>query len=66
MKSNKIIYQLTVEDIQNVAEEELERQLTDAEIKSILDIIAEKIKWYDVISESIREKIRFSEDSLSS
>lgn len=58
MNSTKIIYKLTVKDIQNVAEEELERQLTDEEINSILDTIAEKISWYDAIADSIRESIK--------
>jgi len=57
MKSNKIIYKLVVEDIQNVAEEKLERNLTDDEINRILDSIAEKINWYDAIYNSIIEKI---------
>ncbi|MFC2130285.1 hypothetical protein ACFLSQ_02510 [Bacteroidota bacterium] len=43
MNINKIIYQLTVEDIQNVAEQELDRLLTKGEIELILDPIAEKI-----------------------
>ncbi|MBE9481367.1 MAG: hypothetical protein IMY69_06700 [Bacteroidetes bacterium] len=42
-KNNKIIYQLTVEDIQNVANQELGRSLSDAEIESIIEPIAEKI-----------------------
>ncbi len=55
MNLNKIIYQLTVEDIQNVAEQELDRLLTKEEIELILDPIAEKIDWYDAISDSIIE-----------
>ncbi|MCK4361115.1 MAG: hypothetical protein KAV70_05175 [Bacteroidales bacterium] len=42
-KNNKIIYQLTVEDIQNVVNQELGRSLSDAEIESIIEPIAEKI-----------------------
>jgi hypothetical protein len=57
MKRNKIIYKLVAEDIQNVAEEKLERNLTDDEINNILDSIAEKINWYDAIYNSISEKI---------
>ena len=57
MKKNKAIYQLTVEDIQTVAIEELDRELTDDEIKKLIDPIAERISWYDAISDSIREAI---------
>ena len=58
MKNNKIIYSLNEEDIQIVAQNELERNLTRDEIKRIEDVIAEKINWYDAITDSINEKIR--------
>jgi len=57
MKSNKVIYKLVVEDVQEVAQDELGRNLTDEEINNIIDLIAEKISWYDAISDSIAEKI---------
>ena len=59
MTKNKgeVIYYLTVGDIQEVAYEELERELSDEEIESILDRIADKISWYDAIAESIDELI---------
>ena len=52
---NKTIYQLTTEDVQTVAQEEIERELTPEEIENIKDSIAEKIPWYDAISDSITE-----------
>ena len=58
MRNNKIIYQLTVSDIQTVAEEILERKLTDQEVVSMLDLIADKIPWYDAIADAIHETIR--------
>ncbi len=57
MKNNKIIYSLTVEDIQTVSEETLDRRLSGNEIKIILNSIAEKINWYAAIADSINEKI---------
>lgn len=57
MKNSKIIYSLTVEDIQTVSHETLDRKLSDKEIKIILDSIAEKINWYAAIADSINEKI---------
>jgi hypothetical protein len=54
----KIIYQLTIEDIQHVALQELDRELTKEEIKKLTDPIAEKIPWYDAIADSINELIR--------
>lgn len=53
----KIIYQLTVEDIQIVAEKEIGRNLSSEEIELLRDGIAEKISWYDVLAESIGEMI---------
>ncbi|HEU4576444.1 MAG TPA: hypothetical protein VFS36_15685 [Chitinophagaceae bacterium] len=54
---SKIIYSLNEEDIQTVAHQELERNLSSEEIEKIKGLIAEKINWYDVISEAINEKI---------
>jgi hypothetical protein len=53
----KIIYQLTVEDVQDVADQELERELTSEEIELIRDRIAEKIPSYDAIANAIDEMI---------
>ena len=50
---NDIFYSLNIEDIQTVAIEEIDRELTDDEIEKIIDSIAEKIPWYDAITESI-------------
>ena len=56
MKNNKIIYSLTVEDIQTVANQEIERNLSSEEIEKIIETIAEKINWYGAIADSINEK----------
>ena len=50
MKKDKLIYYLTVEDVQTVANDELDRDLSPEEIETIIDGIAENIKWYDAIS----------------
>ena len=56
MKS-KIIYSLVTEDVQTVAIQLLDRPLSKDEIELLIDSIAEKIKWYDVIEDAIIEKI---------
>ena len=53
MRNDKIIYKLVVEDIQNVAEETLDRKLLDVEIDLIKESIAERIPWYEAIEDSI-------------
>lgn len=50
---DKVIYQLTVEDLQTVANEELNRDLTETEIKLLEDKIGDHINWYDVIHNAI-------------
>jgi phenylalanyl-tRNA synthetase beta subunit len=52
---NEIVYSLNVEDIQTVAIQEMDRELTDDEIEKVKDLISEKINWYDVILNSIEE-----------
>ena len=58
MKNSKIIYSLNVEDIQTVALQEIERNLSLEEIEKINKSIADKINWYDAIANSINEKIK--------
>jgi hypothetical protein len=43
--------------VQNVAQQELDRDLSDAEIEKILDEIAENISWYDAIANAIQKLI---------
>ena len=54
-KMHKIVYQLTIEDLQEVAIQELERELYAEEIEKLIDPIAEKIPWYDAIADAINE-----------
>ncbi|MFQ5583387.1 MAG: hypothetical protein ACE5GL_03000 [Calditrichia bacterium] len=60
----KIVYSINVEDIQNVARQELERELSSAEIESIIDLIAENIDWYGAIANAIDRAIALSDESL--
>ena len=57
-KSNQdIIYSLNIDDIQTVAQQEIERELTREEIEKIKDPIAANINWYDAISNAIYKEI---------
>ena len=40
-----------------MAIQELERELSAKEIKKLIDPIAEKIAWYDVIADAINETL---------
>ncbi len=52
-KDEGIFYSLNIADIQNVAQQELERNLSEIEIESIKDLIASNINWYDAIANAI-------------
>ena len=49
-KRNRIVYSINVEDLQTVAEEELERELTDEEIKLVENRLGDYIDWYGTIA----------------
>jgi len=53
----RIIYQITVEDLQKVAHDDLNRTLTDDEINLLEEKIEDSIDWYDIISMSILNNI---------
>lgn len=55
MRKNTVIYKLTVEDIQTVAEEYLERKLNDDELKKVIDRVGDYISWYDAIENTFME-----------
>jgi len=52
----RIVYSISVEDIQTVANNELNRDLIPEEIKLIEDEIGDYIAWYDIVSDLIIEK----------
>ena len=55
----EIFYSLNIEDIQTVAIEATGRELNDDEIENVIDLIYEKINWYDAILYSIIEKVEY-------
>jgi ADP-dependent phosphofructokinase/glucokinase len=57
MRSKRIIYSLNVGDIQHVAQEELERKLSDQELQEVIDRIGDYVNWYDSIEMAIHDKI---------
>ena len=57
MKPSKIIYSINIEDVQNVAEEELGRKLSKKELEIIEDKIGDYIDWYGAIDFAIQNEI---------
>ena len=54
---DRIIYSINVEDLQTVAEQELERELTDEEIKDVEKRLGDYIDWYGAIALTLNEVI---------
>ena len=65
-QNEKIIYSINIEDIQTVAQDELERDLTLDEIKNIEDAIAENLDWYGAISNAINSNLDLEENKTFS
>jgi hypothetical protein len=53
MKKDKVVYSLCVDDICNVASQEIGRELTDKEIKAVSAIVGDHIDWYEAIQNAI-------------
>lgn len=49
----KIIYSINIEDVQNVAEQELERKLTAKELRLVEKKVGDFINWYEAILNAI-------------
>ena len=57
MKPSKIIYSINIEDVQNVAKEELGRKLSKKELEIIEDKLGDYIDWYSAIDTAIQSEI---------
>lgn len=55
MDVDKIVYSINVEDIQNVAEEQLGRELQEKEVIFIEDRLGDYIDWYNSICFSLND-----------
>jgi len=55
MKNDDIVYSLNVEDIQTVALKEVDRELSDDELSKVIELLGERINWYEAVLSSILE-----------
>ena len=53
----RVVYYMNAEDVQTVANECLNRSLSDDEIEMIEDAIAERVDWFGAIEGAILDKI---------
>jgi hypothetical protein len=59
MKSEieKAVYEISVDDLQRVAKELLERELTDEEIAAVGNSVGDYIDWFQAIENAINEHV---------
>ena len=52
-----VVYEINVEDLQNVSMQVLERPLTDVEVSLIKESVGNHIDWFQAIENAIYEHI---------
>jgi hypothetical protein len=57
LDTSKLSYSINIEDVQNVAEEEIGRKLTKKELKIIEDKLGGYIDWYGAIDIAVKNEI---------
>lgn len=56
-KKNEVVYYITVSDIQEVAGQEIDRELSLEEVEWVQNRVGDYISWYDAIARAIDEII---------
>lgn len=57
MDTSSVIYSLNIEDVQNVAEEELGRRASKKELKIIEDKVGDYIDWHEAIRLALNDAV---------
>lgn len=65
-ETDEFFYQLSIADIQEVANQELDRELTPEELKLVQDRAGDYISWYDAIALAIDELVVRNKDKQKS
>jgi hypothetical protein len=58
MKRTDILYSINVQDVQDVAHSEFDRELNDKEIESVARKLGEYIDWYEAVISAVSQTIR--------
>jgi len=57
-KVERTVYEISVEDLQEVAKEALERELTEDELTAVGNRVGDYIDWFQAIENAINDYIR--------
>jgi UDP-N-acetylglucosamine 2-epimerase len=57
-QAGKTVYEISVDDLQEVAKEVLRRELTDDEIVVVGNSVGDYIDWFQAIENAINSQIR--------
>lgn len=60
-KSSKIVYSINISDIQEVAQQVLDRRLDKEEIIKVKESIGDYLDWFAAIESSIQKHIAYEE-----
>ncbi len=55
---DRTVYEISVDDLQRVAKEVLERELTDEEIAAVGNSVGDYIDWFQAIENAINNCVR--------
>jgi hypothetical protein len=57
-EAGKTVYEISVADLQDVAKEVLERELTDEEVVAVGNSVGDYIDWFQAIENAIYQHVR--------
>ncbi len=57
-EAGKTVYEILVADLQEVAKEVLERELTDEEVVAVGNSVGDYIDWFQAIENAINQHVR--------
>ena len=60
MNRMDILYSINVQDVQDVARREFDRELDDKEMESVAAEMGESMDWYEAVASAVAQTIRRS------
>ena len=56
-KTGKTVYEISVVDLQNVAKQVLERELTDEEVLAVGNSVGDYLDWFQAIENAVYQQV---------